>query len=190
MMESTLLSASQGMVAATATTFTALIFLRAVWHKLSDYSGFTGFMADYRLLPEKAVEPAAIGLIAAEMATIALLAWPATRPAGAGLAVTLLALYAGGMAINIARGRTQVECGCGGPAQPLSLTLLARNAALALIALAAALPGGTLGLAEAGISIISGFTAWLLYAGIEQLLANAGQMRLAGTPRIAPSRKN
>lgn len=50
------------MAAAAATTFTVLVFLRAGWHKLSDFGTFTGYVADYRLLPEALVEPAARGL--------------------------------------------------------------------------------------------------------------------------------
>ncbi|MFG1403732.1 MauE/DoxX family redox-associated membrane protein [Xanthobacter sediminis] len=194
MMESAFTTASQAMVAATATTFTALLLARALWHKLSERAAFTGFLADYRLLPERAVEPAAWLLAAMEGAAIALLVWPAARPAGAVLAAGLLALYGAAMAINIARGRAKVECGCGGPAQALSVPLLARNGVLALIALAAGVngPGAGLGLPEASVSILAGLTLWLLYAGIEQLLANAGQMRLAGTPRGAgqPPSKN
>ncbi|MCB1331100.1 MAG: hypothetical protein KDK28_17370, partial [Maritimibacter sp.] len=48
----------------------ALIFLRAVYHKTSEFTEFTGFVADYRILPETLVRPASFGLVAAEAAVV------------------------------------------------------------------------------------------------------------------------
>jgi hypothetical protein len=68
---------------------------------------------------------------------------PQTRAvAGAG-AATLLAAYAGAVLINLLRGRADIDCGCGGTAQPLSYWLVLRNvllggAALLLLATPAA----------------------------------------------------
>lgn len=168
------------MAAAAATTFTVLVFLRAGWHKLSDFGTFTGYVADYRLLPEALVEPAARGLAGVEFLAVALLVYPPTARAGAMLAVAMLALYGVAMAINIARGRTRIECGCGGAAQRLSLALLLRNALLAAIAAQPALTGtAPLGFAEAATAVVAGLLAWFVYNVIEQLLANDGHMRLS-----------
>jgi Methylamine utilisation protein MauE len=65
--------------------------------------------------------------------------WPGeTRVAAAALMLTLLALYSVAIAINLLRGRRDIECGCGGAAThvPLSGWLLARNAALMAAAFA------------------------------------------------------
>ena len=68
------------------------------------------------------------------MKTLRLVLWiaaalvaPVTRPLGLLAGAGLLALYAGAMAINIRRGRTHVECGCGGPVQPINGATLLRN---------------------------------------------------------------
>ncbi|GEO84120.1 MULTISPECIES: MauE/DoxX family redox-associated membrane protein [Alphaproteobacteria] len=173
-------SSFTAMAAAAATTFTVLVFLRAAWHKVADFGTFSGYVADYRLLPEALVELAAKALAVVEFLAVALLVYPATVRAGAVLSVALLALYGLAMAVNIARGRTRIECGCGGAAQRLSQALLLRNALLAAIALLPAVFGGSpLGLAEAAVAVTAGLVAWFVYNVIEQLLANDGHMRLS-----------
>ncbi|MDQ0322733.1 hypothetical protein QO002_004939 [Pararhizobium capsulatum DSM 1112] len=179
MMDGVFQTAFPGMVAASATTFTALLFLRAAWHKASDFSTLTGYVADYQLLPEGLVEPVARLLIAAEIATVLLLVLPMTAGFAASLAILLLGTYAAGIAINIGRGRTRIECGCGGPDQPLSAALLVRNTLLAgIAAMVLMVTERPLGIAEAAVALGCGLMAWLIYAVIEQLLANAGHSRL------------
>jgi hypothetical protein len=57
-------------------------------------------------------------------------------PYGAVAAIALLALYSAAIALNLARGRRDIDCGCLGPGhrQPLSEWLVARNAAAAIAA--------------------------------------------------------
>lgn len=168
------------MAAAAATTFTVLVLLRAAWHKVADFGTFTGYVADYQLLPEALVEPAAKALAAIEFLAVVLLVYPATVRAGAPLAVALFGLYGLAMAVNIGRGRTRIECGCGGPAQRLSPALLVRNVLLAAIAvLPAVFAASPLGLAEAAVAVTAGLLTWFVYSVIEQLLANDGHMRLS-----------
>jgi hypothetical protein len=54
----------------------------------------------------------------------------------------LLVLYAIAMAINLARGRRHIDCGCAGPAARRSISgrLVARNVILATLALVALVP--------------------------------------------------
>ncbi|MBW8301103.1 MAG: hypothetical protein K0M60_16000 [Hydrogenophaga sp.] len=168
------------MAAAAATTFTVLVLLRAAWHKVTDFGTFTGYVADYWLLPEALVAPAARGLAAVEFLAVVLLVYPATVRAGALLAVALLGLYGVAMAVNIGRGRTRIECGCGGAAQRLSPALLVRNALLAAIAILPAIFGASpLGFAEAAVAVAAGLLTWFVHNVIEQLLANDGHMRLS-----------
>src|SRR5262245_55902180 len=90
----------------------SVLFASAAVHKLRDWPRFTGALADYRVLPTHALPIAAPILVALEVAAAVLVFSPATRVAGAWLAATLLACYAGALAINLRRGRTSIDCGC------------------------------------------------------------------------------
>lgn len=166
------------LLAATAAAFTALIFARAAWHKLSDFAGFTGFVSDYRLVPERMVRTVATALVAVEVAIPVALLIPGGQAAGAALAILLLALYGAAMGVNIARGRTSIECGCGGAPSLLSPALLVRNGVLALIA-AAVLFGNSfsLGFGEAVAAIALAFLLWVSFLLAEQILANGMHAR-------------
>lgn len=158
---------------ATAMVFIALVFARAAIHKIFDVTAFTGFVADYRLVPEAMVRPLALLIAAAEVAVVLALVVPRGQAAGALLAAVLLLAYAGGIAVNLRRGRNRIECGCGGAPQPLGWPMVGRNLVLAAIAAAAAgatpaLPGlaGTLVVTLGGLT---GFAAYLL---ADQILTN------------------
>ncbi len=119
-----------------AAIFVAVVMARAAVHKLQDPS-FEGTLADYQLLPERLV-PRAVPLLAGAEVVAALgLCVLATRPFAAALAAALLVIYAGAMAINLLRGRREIDCGCGGPGDVISWALVARNAALLVILLPA-----------------------------------------------------
>ena len=150
------------------------VFVRAIWHKLSDFDVFKASFADYELLPQNLVAPAALVLVLAEAAIVVGLVVPLTRPAAAIGAVSLLVLYGGAIAVNLRRGRYMIDCGCGGPGQGLSWFLVARNAILAMIAaMAAAAPGlRSISIADALILGLSVVTVWLLILASEQAAAN------------------
>ena len=154
----------------------ALLLLSAASHKLRDLPRFRAALAGYRLLPTAAGRGLAPLLAALELAIgLALLAPGAGLVAGLG-AAGLLAVYSGAIAINLARGRRQIDCGCSGPAgrtTPLSGALLARNATLALAALACALPvAGRAWVWIDAITVAGGVAvAALLYAAIELALS-------------------
>ncbi|WMT86641.1 hypothetical protein NO932_17340 [Pelagibacterium sp. 26DY04] len=166
------------LLAGTAGAFTALLFARAAWHKLSDFTEFTGFVADYELVPERLVRPVSAVIVAAETLVVLAFLVPGGAPVGALVAAALLLAYAGGMAINLNRGRDRIECGCGGAAQPLSWSLIARNGVLALFAATALLAPIALDLEGAIAAIGAGFTLWLGFVAVEQLLANAALFSL------------
>lgn len=117
-----------------AAVFLAFVMARGALHKLKD-PAFEGTLADYRLLPAALLPAAGPALIAAELAAAFALILPAARPWGAALAMALLALYAAAIAVNLLRGRREIDCGCGGPGELISWALVGRN--LALIVLAA-----------------------------------------------------
>ncbi len=167
------------LLAAALTVFVSLIFARAAWHKLGEFTEFTGFVADYKLVPERLVGPVSFAIVGAECASVALQLVPNGRPFGLGIAVLMLLAYAGAMAINIRRGRTSIECGCGGAVQPLAWSLVVRNGLLAALGLAAlALPLGPMNASDAVAAIVSGFAVWVAFLLIEQILSNASIARL------------
>jgi len=116
------------------------VFASAALHKWRDLDAFAGAVAAHRLVPEVTTRPLARALAACESAIAVGLLVSASAPSAAAAAATLLALYSGAIAINLARGRREIDCGCSARPQPLSLGLLARNAALAAAAIPAALP--------------------------------------------------
>lgn len=168
------------MTAVAGTTFLVLLFLRAAWHKLADFDRFSGFAADYQLLPGTWAEHAARLLIGLEGLTVVLLLIPQLNRLGALLAIALLLAYAVVIGINLARGHVHIDCGCGGTAQRLSPGLLLRNGLLVVLAMPIATGQvAPLGLFEATAAIIAGSLLWLIYNVAEQLLANSGHIHLA-----------
>jgi hypothetical protein len=120
----------------------ALLLASAALAKLRAPRDFTAAVAGYRLLPPVLVAPASAGFVGAELALAAALWIPAAHVAAAIASALLFALYALAIGLNLARGRRDIDCGCGGPLgrQTLSEGLVVRNALLACAALAAALP--------------------------------------------------
>jgi Methylamine utilisation protein MauE len=158
----------------------ALLFAVAAAHKLRDVGAFRAALEGYRLLPPPWAVPAGALLIAAEIGVAAALCLPRVSGAASLTAAGLLGLYGYAMAINLARGRRDIDCGCGGPArrQPLSGWLLGRNAALALAALLAALPttGRALGWLDALTALAAVTALALLYVAADGLLATAPRL--------------
>lgn len=108
----------------------ALLFFMAARHKMSAPAQFKAQLAAYELLPEFILPAAAKMIPYIEMAVVFLILVPATRSAAAVVAAMLLTVYALAMAINMLRGRADIDCGCGGQPQLLSFWLLIRNAVL------------------------------------------------------------
>jgi hypothetical protein len=116
------------------------VFASAALHKGRDLDAFAAAVAAHRLVPEASAGAFARAFALCEVAAAAGLLVPTSAPLAAGLAAALLVLYTGAIAINLARGRREIDCGCSARPQPLSGRLLARNAALGALAFAAALP--------------------------------------------------
>ena len=166
---------SEALAMASAWTL-AGILLFAATHKLRNYLAFRGILGQYRLLPEPLVPAAASAVIAAEAAAgLALLA-PAglvSRAAAAFMAALLLCVYTGAIAVNLARGRIAIDCGCGGEPTPLSGWLIARNGFLLVLAWAAGTAAATQ--ATPGLYLLAAAPTvflWCAYAIANQLLAN------------------
>lgn len=156
----------------------ALLLATAAWHKLRDLAAFGAALGGYRLLPERALGPASIGLVAAELSTAGVLL---VSPRASWAAAALLALYSLAISVNLARGRREIDCGCFGPAarQPLSPALLVRNAALIALALLCALPAAPRALVWVdGLTIAAAIgLGALVHGAVNALLANAPRLR-------------
>jgi hypothetical protein len=157
----------------------AAVLLAAARHKLRDPARFRSALAGYALLPAGAVGAAAAIAAGAELALGAALILPGVGSAPALGAAALLALYAGAIAANLARGRAAIDCGCGARPQPLRWGLVARNALLVCAALAAAPPPGGRALAwpdaltiTAGAAVLA-----LLHAAADVALENGARLR-------------
>jgi hypothetical protein len=153
--------------------FLAWLLASAALAKLREPRAFVAALAGYRLLPAALAPAAAAALVAAELALAAGLWWPAARAAAALGAAALLVLYGAAIALNLARGRRDIDCGCGGPLGRRSLSegLVLRNLALAGAALACALPetGRALVWLDGVTLAAAAFAAGCLYAASNAL---------------------
>ena len=115
----------------------AAIFGAAGPPKLVARDAFAGVLANYRLLPDRLVAPAALLLPCLEIAVALGLLLPATRSLAALGAGLLLLLFAVAMAVNLLRGRSDIDCGCaiGLMRERIGWPLVARNILLAAAAL-------------------------------------------------------
>jgi uncharacterized membrane protein YphA (DoxX/SURF4 family) len=151
-----------------------LVFGTAVYGKMRHRTEFFGVVANYRLLPEILVTPAAwlaMGLEALVVLSFVsglLILW------GAGLAGILLCSFAAAIAINLARGRKAIDCGCFQSAlrQPLSIVLVARNLLVSAALLQLVEPGAP------GMTVLqwldglaAGVALFVLYLTFDRLMA-------------------
>lgn len=117
-----------------------LLFLVAAVHKLRDLRRFSEVFAAYRVVPMAAGRPLAAVVPALELAVAVGLLFDNLRPLALWIGIALLLAYAAGIALNLARGRRDLDCGCAGPYErrPIAAWMIWRNLCLALL-LAAAL---------------------------------------------------
>jgi hypothetical protein len=120
----------------------ALLWMVALVHKVQDVPRFAATAADYKLVPATFAGSTAFVVIMLECSVmLALLILP-LHPAGPLGSAALLTVYGSAIAVNLARGRHDIDCGCIGPhaRQKLGGWLVWRNLLLALVSLACLLP--------------------------------------------------
>ena len=112
-----------------------LMFATAVVGKLRHRDEFIRVVQNYRLAPLAWAPSIAWLVVGLEIVVVVCLATGLELIAGTALAMILLCAFAVAVAINIARGRTDIDCGCFPSAvrQRLSATLIVRNLLLAAI---------------------------------------------------------
>jgi hypothetical protein len=164
----------------------AWLFLRSARHKARDLGRFRTALADYRVLPERAVAAVARGIPALEGGVAIALVIPGLGPGPAVAGAGLLLVYASAIAVNLERGRDEIDCGCGAPGdeRSIGLDLVVRNTLLAVLALGAALPASAraltwLDLASVGAAIVA---VAALLAAAEHALVNARRLRTWRNP--------
>jgi Na+/phosphate symporter len=99
-------------VLVSAKLFLSLVLLTAALPKLRQADEFLGVVANYRILPRVLVAPFAALLPWLELACAAALLVPASSTLAAWATTALCASFALALGINIARGRTHIDCGC------------------------------------------------------------------------------
>jgi uncharacterized membrane protein len=158
-----------------------MLFLASAAMKFADLSRFAAALENYRLLPPALVAPAAWMIPALEAVAALGLLVPARRPAACLLIAALLTIFTAAIAINLARGRREIDCGCFGAAlsQTLSGWLIARNVILLAAAAAVALPAPlrTLEAVDFVTIVFGATTLMVLYVSMNYLLANAPRLR-------------
>jgi hypothetical protein len=90
----------------------AVVVLLGAFARWRRPGAFGDAVANYRLLPGALVTPASFAILAAETGGAAALLFPDTRVTGAALLVALMLAFAAGLAFNIVRGHTDIDCGC------------------------------------------------------------------------------
>ena len=152
----------------------ALLFFMASRHKFESIAHFEAQLGAYQIVPKPLLPVVARVLPWIEMSVVFLLFIPATRVFAASVCAALLVAYALGMAVNLYRGRTDIDCGCGAKPQALSVWLLLRNSVLAVGALVIAIPTVDRGLMATDLVFVALFTAALAmaYMTMEELVRN------------------
>jgi hypothetical protein len=161
----------------------ALLFLAAAVGKLRNVPAFRTALAGYEILPPAWCGAAAVLAIALELAVGAALL-VARLGAGPPLAAAaLVAVYTGAVAVNLWRGRRDIDCGCAGPGGKATIGagLVGRNMVLLAMALVAALPASSRQLVWLDALTVAAAVAFLvvLYAAAEVARANGDRLRMA-----------
>jgi hypothetical protein len=159
----------------------ALIFGASGAMKLRDVELFEGSLANYQLAPMWMEKALAYLFPILECAAALGLLFASTRTIAAFTALALLAIFSGAIAINLARGRVDIDCGCFGPAlrQKLSGSLLWRNLFLMAVATIVILPqtGRALGALDIVTIVMGAATLVVLYASANVAIANVPKLR-------------
>ncbi len=159
----------------------AVLLAAAAWHKLRHPHEFWQALAGYRLLPEHLERPFVTLFPLVEGLTALALLVPYTSGGGAYMAIALWGLYGTAIFANLLRGRTEIECGCGGLStdQHIHMGLVIRN--LVLMALLATTLAGSLpremSWLDNLISLFGSTSFLLLYIAADTLMRNNATFR-------------
>jgi hypothetical protein len=153
----------------------AVIFALAAIHAMREWTAFGGIVEQYGILPPWLAMFFVRILPPLELVAASALVLPQTGRTGAMLGLCLMAMFTGAIAVNLARGRVSIDCGCGGASgQKLSMGLAMRNLVV-MVGLAIAWMAPAKGTVD-GVTIIGAICASLaliaLYFTANQLMTN------------------
>ena len=164
------------LIATISTLLMSYLFVVSALQKLTDAGYFQQVITDYQVLPAALSPLLARVLPLVELGAGIALLIPLSRSAALGTVTLLLAIYSAAIALNILRGRRDIDCGCAGPGQEQSLSgwLLGRNALLIIMALSAMTATGQFLLPWSGwiLALCGTALTALLYHAFNQLVAN------------------
>ncbi len=159
----------------TAMSTLALVFVLSVSHKLRDYARFRASLGAYQLFPERLLGVFAPLVILLELAAIVAILLPAGP--GVSIAFGLLLIYTAALTVNLLRGNTSIDCGCGDAPTPISGWLLLRNGGLLLLALPHEPASGPPDLLHWALVAALVTLLMIFYLIFEQLLANHARLQ-------------
>ena len=163
--------------------FLSYLFVTAGCHKLFNRKDLSRTISDYRLLPLAWSRGLARLLPIVELAAGTGLLIPFLHTMAAAVVCLLLFSYTTAIAVNIMRGRRDLDCGCAGPGQEqfVGAGLLVRNGVLFTLALVLVLspvspriPPETIGLS---LTLLATLLSALVYHLFNQLLANQHKLQ-------------
>lgn len=169
----------------------ALVLITAGVGKIQHWAEFLGVVANYRLLPGSLVKAVGYALPPVEIALGVSLFIPPLSPWTSLCVGALLIAFAAAMAINIARGRRHIDCGCFQSAlkQSLSWTLVVRNVVLTfLIVISGLMPETLLRAASAVEAVATGTILFIVLQTLNLLwsIVPHWQRSADSAPEVAP----
>ena len=125
------------MLSETLALLVFMVFGVAAVTKVMAWSELPSVVQNFRVLPRALSLPVALVLPPVEIAIAVAILFEGTRSVAGVAAVFLFAVFGAAMAINLHRGRRQIDCGCfrSGLSQPISVAVILRNLILALCTL-------------------------------------------------------
>jgi uncharacterized membrane protein YphA (DoxX/SURF4 family) len=152
----------------------ALLFATAAIHKLRDLRRFDEIFSAYGLVPGRVRLRLSRAVPLLEVLVAAGLLLDVSRKLAASSAIALLVAYAIAIVINLARGRRDLACGCGGPddRRPIAPWMVWRNILTASLLALVLLPWGSRPwvLTDLVTVVFGTITCALVYLCIERLL--------------------
>ena len=156
-----------------------LLFITAGIHKLTDRTSFVDSLNDYQLAPPRMIPLLSFAVPVCEISLAPLWVLSLIPAVTTIVSALLLGTYTLAITINLARGRTHIDCGCnfsaaGDAGSIISPALVLRNSVLITAILFTLLPAfeRDLNWLDYGTVVLATLVATLFYISISQLMAN------------------
>jgi hypothetical protein len=150
----------------------AALFASAAVMKLRAPAIFVATLADYRLVPRPLLQVSGVLVVALEAGVAAGLLWSTTRAVSSVIGAGLMLTYGAAIAINLIRGRREIDCGCSLQRRPIGRWMVVRNVIFAAALLVVAVPVAPRALGAGDVATIAAglLVLALLYGSLDLLL--------------------